>query len=82
MTLELFFLAIVVSYDQDITGLVPSIIFLYNNNNNNNNNHVSVSLVVWPFGLFYIAVLACLVAFHLVQWVFYDSLHRLRDCID
>ena len=37
MTLKLFFLAIVVSYDQDITGLVPSIIFLYNNNNNNNN---------------------------------------------
>ena len=34
MTLKLFFLAIVVSYDQDITGLVPSIIFLYNNNNN------------------------------------------------
>ena len=29
---------IVVSYDQDITGLVPSIIFLYNNNNNNTNN--------------------------------------------
>ena len=44
MTLKLFFLAIVLSYDQDITGLVPSIIFLYNNNNNsatragNNNN--------------------------------------------
>ena len=44
MTLKFFFLAIVLSYDQDITGLVPSITFLYNNNINNNiNNNNSIS---------------------------------------
>jgi len=46
--LPLFFLAIAVSYDQDITGLVPSIIFLYNNNNPSlyQNIHVYRSLYI------------------------------------